>query len=83
MPVEPHAAATASSSRPIAVMLLSRPPMARTADMRMTSLPFSAAMTPAETERVASASAACAAIIGNSGATRRLFGCARAAVAWL
>jgi len=53
-------------------MLLSSPPMARTADIRMTSLPFSAAITADETERVASASAACAAIIGNSGATRRL-----------
>lgn len=62
-------------------MLLSRPPNALTADMRMTSLLFNAAITADETERVASASAACAAIKGNSGATKRLFGCARAAEA--
>ncbi len=68
-PVEPQAAATASSSRPIATTLASSPPISRAADMRITGLALSAAITAGATERVASASADWAAIPGSSGAT--------------
>jgi hypothetical protein len=61
-PVEPQAAATASSSRPIAATALSRPPRSLIEDILMTSFDFNPAITAGETERVASASAACSAI---------------------
>src|SRR5882757_5273566 len=69
----------------MAVTLLSRPPRLRTADIRMTSFDFNAAMTSGETERVASASAACPAIKDSSGATSSLAGLpgSRDSAVWL